>query len=300
MYDLIIIGGGPAAISAGIYAARKKIKTILITESWGGQMAVAPLVENYPGFESIPGMDLVTKFTNHLKKNEIEIKEGVKVKEIKNSDSIIEVKTNSNSYESKAIIITTGRIPKKLGLSREEEFIGKGISYCAVCDAPLYKDKIVAVIGGANAGLGTALSLTAYASKIYVLEFLPKLNADEILQEKIKKSAQITLLTNVEIKEFKGNKFVNGLVYENRISGENKEIPVEGIFISIGSVSNSSLVKNMVELNEQGEIKIDSKNRTSQPNIFAAGDVTDISHKQIVIAAGEGAKAALNAYEYLQ
>ena len=300
MYDLIIIGGGPAAISAGIYAARKKIKTILITESWGGQMTTAPLVENYPGFESISGMDLVTKFTNHLKKNEIEIKEGVKVKEIKNSDSIIEVKTNSNSYESKAIIITTGRIPKKLGLSREEEFIGKGISYCAVCDAPLYKDKIVAVIGGANAGLGTALSLTAYASKIYVLEFLPKLNADEILQEKIKKSAQITLLTNVEIKEFKGNKFVNGLVYENRISGENKEIPVEGIFISIGSVSNSSLVKNMVELNEQGEIKIDSKNRTSQPNIFAAGDVTDISHKQIVIAAGEGAKAALNAYEYLQ
>ncbi|NQV00721.1 MAG: FAD-dependent oxidoreductase [Parcubacteria group bacterium] len=300
MYDLIIIGGGPAAISAGIYAARKKIKTILITESWGGQMALASSVKNYPGIESISGMDLVTKFTNHLKKNDIEIKEGVKVKEIRNNDSIIEVKTNSNSYESKAIIITTGRIPKKLGLPREEEFIGKGISYCAVCDAPLYKNKTVAVIGGANAGLGTALSLTAYASKIYVLEFLPKLNADEFLQEKIKKSAQITVLTNVEIKEFKGEQFIDGLIYQERDSRQSKEISVEGIFVSIGSTSNSFLVKNMVKLNKQGEIKIDSENRTSQPNIFAAGDVTNISHKQIVIAAGEGAKAALNVYEYLQ
>ncbi|MBU1255665.1 FAD-dependent oxidoreductase [Patescibacteria group bacterium] len=300
MYDLIIIGGGPAAVSAGIYAARKKLKTILITKAWGGQMALAPEIENYPGFELITGAELVNKFTEHLKKNELEIKEGVEIKDIKLNGNLVEVKANSDIYQAKAAVITTGRNPRKLGLANEDKFIGKGISYCSTCDAPLFRDKEVAVIGGGNMGLGTALDLATYASKIYVLEYSPELKADKYFQDKIKKIDKIEVITSVRIAEIKGNQFVNSLVYSNGTKGQNKELPVQGIFIAIGSDASSFLVKNVVKLNKEGEIKINSRNRTSQPNIFAAGDVTDISHKQIVIAAGEGAKAALNAYDYLQ
>ncbi|MBL7053427.1 MAG: FAD-dependent oxidoreductase [Candidatus Portnoybacteria bacterium] len=300
MYDLIIIGGGPAAVSAGIYAARKKLKTILITKGWGGQMALAPEIENYAGFESITGAELVSKFTQHLKKNELEIKEGVEIKDIKLVDNLVEVKVNDDVYQAKVAIITTGRNPRKLGLPNEDKFIGKGISYCSTCDAPLFRDKEVAVIGGGNMGLGTALDLITYASKVYILEYSPELKADKYFQEKIKKIDKIEVITSVKVAEIKGDQFVSSLTYSNGTGGKNKELPVQGIFIAIGSDASSFLVKNVVELNKENEIKIDSRNRTSQPNIFAAGDVTDISHKQIVIAAGEGAKAALNAYDYLQ
>ena len=300
MYDLIIIGGGPAAVSAGIYAARKKLKTILITKGWGGQMALAPEIENYAGFESITGAELVSKFTQHLKKNELEIKEGVEIKDIKLVDNLVEVKVNDDVYQAKVAIITTGRNPRKLGLPNEDKFIGKGISYCSTCDAPLFRDKEVAVIGGGNMGLGTALDLITYASKVYILEYSPELKADKYFQEKIKKIDKIEVITSVKVAEIKGDQFVSSLTYSNGTGGKNKELPVQGIFVAIGSDASSFLVKNVVELNKENEIKIDSRNRTSQPNIFAAGDVTDISHKQIVIAAGEGAKAALNAYDYLQ
>ena len=300
MYDLIIIGGGPAAVSAGIYAARKKLKTILITKGWGGQMALAPEIENYAGFESITGAELVSKFTQHLKKNELEIKEGVEIKDIKLVDNLVEVKVNDDVYQAKVAIITTGRNPRKLGLPNEDKFIGKGISYCSTCDAPLFRDKEVAVIGGGNMGLGTALDLVTYASKVYILEYSPELKADKYFQEKIKKIDKIEVITSVKVAEIKGDQFVSSLTYSNGTGGKNKELPVQGIFVAIGSDASSFLVKNVVELNKENEIKIDSRNRTSQPNIFAAGDVTDISHKQIVIAAGEGAKAALNAYDYLQ
>ena len=302
MYDLIIIGGGPAAISAGIYAARKKLKTLLITKGWGGQLNSAPWIENYPGFDSISGMDLSNKLISHLKKNTLDIKEGFDIKEIKveKKNKIIRVRGKKIDFRAKAVIVTTGRVPKKLGIFNEEKFIGKGISYCATCDAPMFQGKKVVVVGGANAGLGIALELTDYASKIYLLEFLPELNADEYLQEKVKKSSKINIITNVLVKEFKGDKFIEGLIYQDNISKKEKTLKVEGIFIAIGSSANFSLVKNVVKLNKQNEIKIDSKNRTSQLNIFAAGDVTDVSHKQVIIAAGEGAKAALNAYDYIK
>ncbi|MFH0907120.1 MAG: FAD-dependent oxidoreductase [bacterium] len=300
MYDLIIIGGGPAAISAGIYAGRKQLKTLIIAQNWGGQVSLAPLIENYPGFESILGPDLVNKFVSHLKKNDLEIQQGIAVKEIfLNKNKEVEVKTEKDKYIAKTIIITAGRNPRKLGLPNEAKFIGKGISYCSICDAPLFKNKDVAVIGGANAGLGTALDLANYASKVYIVECLSELPADAFLQKKIKKISKIKILTNTAVRGIKGDDFVNGLIYREKGSKENKEVSVKGIFVAIGSTANSSLLKNMVELNEQGEIKINSKNQTSQSNIFAAGDVTDVSHKQIVIAAGEGAKAALNVYDYI-
>jgi len=302
MYDLIIIGGGPAAVSAGIYASRKKLKTLLINRNWGGQMSYAPLIENYPGFDSILGMDLSNKFVSHLKKNTLDIKEDLDIKEIKieKKGKIIKVRSEKGDFKAKVVIIATGRVPKKLNISNEEKFIGKGISYCATCDAPLFRDKEVAVVGGSNAGLEIALELSTYVSKIYILVRGPKLKANEYLQEKIKKISKIKVIINALVKEFKGDKFIEGLIYQDKISNKMKEIDVQGIFVAIGSSANFSLVKNVVKLNRQGEIKIDSKNRTSQPNIFAAGDVTDISHKQIVIAAGEGAKAALNAYDYIK
>jgi len=300
MYDVIIIGGGPAAISAGIYAARKKVKTLIVTKDWGGQMASAPEIRNYPGFDSITGVDLNNKFVEHLKKNEIEIKEGEEVREVGLTDKkIVEVKTKDNTYQGKVLIMTTGRVAKKLGVPGEEKFFGKGVTYCATCDAPLFQDKKVAVIGGANAGLATAKELTAYASKIYILEAGKQLKADKILQDEIKKIDKIEVITNAKVSEIKGDKFVTGLVYSNGTEGKDKELAIQGVFLAIGSLANSSFMKNLVELNEQGEIKIDERNSTSQPNIFAAGDTTNVSHKQIVIAAGEGAKAALNAYDYL-
>jgi len=301
MHELIIIGGGPAAISASIYAARKKIKTVLIAKEIGGQVTRTASIENYPGFGSISGPDLVKKLFNHLESlinNEFEIKKGTEVKKIKQENSLLEVETDDGSYQAKTVLIVTGAHPKKLSIPGEDEFSGKGVSYCSTCDAPIFKDKEVAVVGGGNAGLEASIDLSKYASKIYLFEYMDKLSGDEYLQEKVNQDSKVNVITKARIKRIKGSKFVEILVYSD--NGQNKEIQVQGIFIEIGSNPNSAFVKNMVELNELGEIKIDSKNRTSVENIFAAGDVTDISHKQIVIATGQGAKAVLNAYDYLR
>ncbi len=302
MHDLIIIGGGPAAISAGIYAVRKKLKTLLLTKDWGGQLNWTNLIENYPGFESTNGPELTKKLVSHLKKyqgQDLEIKEGVGVKKVEiGSEQLVKIEADK-SYQAKSLIVATGRNYKKLGIAGESEFTGKGVSYCVTCDGPLFKDKKVAVIGGGNAGLEAALDLLSYASQIYLLEFLPQLTADESLQERIRNNSQINVLTNVAVKEIKGDQLVNGLFYQERDSEQKKEIAVQGVFIEVGTIANSALLKNVVELNQEGEIKIDVQNRTSVKNIFAAGDVTNVSDKQIVVAAGEGAKAALNTYRYL-
>ena len=299
---MIIVGGGPAAISAGIYAVRKGLKTLLIAQDWGGQLNWTNLIENYPGFESITGPELVKKLVAHLKKyqgEDLEIKEGNEVKKVEvENERLVKVEAD-NSYQAKALILATGRNYKKLGIPGEKEFSSKGVSYCVTCDGPIFKDKKVAVIGGGNAGLEAALDLLDYASKIYLLEFLPQLTADEYLQKMVRKNSKINILTNVAVQEIKGEQFVNGLVYQERDSQKEKEITLEGVFVGIGTRANSSPVKNVVELNQEGEVKIDEKNRTSVRNIFAAGDVTDVSHKQIVVAAGEGVKAALNVYQYL-
>ena len=301
MYDLIIIGGGPAAMSAGIYAARKKLKTFLICKELGGQMNEAGQVENYLGFESILGAELAQKFVSHLRKFDLEIKENQEVQEIKKlADKGFEILNNQNDKEqAKALIIVSGKGMKKLGVPNEEKFIGKGVSFCAICDAPIFKNKEVAVVGGGNAAAQSALEMAKYASKVYLLSFYPELLADKINQERIEAVSNIEVLFSVQVKEIQGDKFVAGLIYQDKDSQEKKKLSVEGIHIEIGSVPSSNFIKDMVKLNKKGEIEIDSRNQTSQPGIFAAGDVTDVSHKQIVVAAGEGAKAALNVYDYL-
>jgi len=303
MYDLIIIGGGPAGIAAGIYATRKKLNTLLISRDFIGQVGKAFLIENYPGFEEIRGVALMERFKKHLEKFAIDINEGEEVSKIsKRKDGTFEVTTSQKDrYFARAIIVASGRDPRPLEIPGEKEFLGRGVSYCTTCDAPLFQDKDVVVIGGGNSGFGAALELSKYCPKIYILHRGSKPRADEIVQERVKKTKKIKVLLNTDIKEIKGKNFVESIVYQDLKIKKQKTIIVQGVFVQIGSIPATGFVRGLVDFNEKDEIKIDSKTFSIKtPGLFAAGDVTDVPIKQIVVAAGEGVKAALSVYEYLQ
>jgi thioredoxin-disulfide reductase len=304
MYDLIIIGGGPAGISAGIYAARKKIKSLLIATTLGGQPTEAWQIDNYPGFPSIMGAELAQNLASHIGKfkNDIEIKEGETVVKIEEKEgAAFEVQTEREKYETKSVIIASGVNPRRLDVPGEEKFAGRGVVYCATCDAPLFNGKTVAVVGAGNSGLDAALQLTKYAKKIYLINKYPGLKVgDPAYQEKIKNSPLIEIVPSSWVKEIKGEKFVNGIVLENLDTKKINEINVEGVFVEIGSRPSLQFAKHMVKFNEKEEIVINPEtNESSQKGIFAAGDVTNVPYKQIIISAGEGAKAALSVYQYL-
>jgi len=305
-YDLIIIGGGPAGITAAIYAGRQKLNILLITKEFGGQIArKAVMIENYPGFEEISGLELIQRFEKHLRKQKIDIERDA-VKEVKKvNQKFIVITQSKNKFESKTVIIASGADPRPLEIPGEKEFLGRGVSYCTVCDAPLFSNKTVAVIGGGNAGFEATIALSSWAKKIYILEYGEKINADLENQERVEKTGKVEIITNAQIKEIKGEKFVNSLIYLDRKTGKKNNLGVEGVFIEIGSQPATSFVKDLVRfnhlINRLDEIEIDSRNcQTTTPGLFAAGDVSDVKYKQIVIAAGEGAKAALSAYDYLQ
>jgi thioredoxin-disulfide reductase len=303
MYDLIIIGAGPAGLSAAIYSVRKNLKTLILTEDLGGQITEAHLVENYLGIPEISGTDLIEKFRTHAKKFNIEIKEGVEIKEIKQQNSVsFIITTDQGIFSSKTIIATTGKAYRELNVPGAKEFKGKGITYCATCDAPLFKNKTVAVIGAGDAGQDAVWQLTQYASKVYLLNKYPEMKGSNIqMQEKIKSNEKVEVFNNCEPLEVKGEKFVKSLVFKHNGLGEIKEVAVNGIFVEIGSVPASDFLNGLVKINEKEEIIIDhTTNATSQPGIFAAGDVTDVPYKQMIVAAGEGAKAALSVYNYLK
>jgi len=302
MHDLIIIGAGPAGLSAAIYAIRKKLNILVLTKEVGGQSTEAHTVENYLGIPSLLGLELVEKFKDHAKSFNIEIKEGVEIKKLIAAKNVFEIQTGKESWQTKAIIVATGKQYRKLEIKGAEEFEGKGITYCATCDAPLFKDKIVVVIGAGDAGQDAAWQLTRYASKIYLLNRYPELRGDDLkIQEHVKNHPKIEIINVCEPLEVKGERFVTGLIYKCNGSPDHHELTVDGVFVEIGSVPASSFLTDLVKLNEKSEIIINPKtNMTSQTGIFAAGDVTDVSQKQMIIAAGEGAKAALSAYEYLK
>ena len=299
LYDLIIIGGGPAGIAAGIYAARKKLNTLLITKEWGGQITKANEVQNWPGIKNISGSDLIKQMTEHLKCFEIEIKENKEVIDLDKKGENFVVRDNDQEYEARAVIIASGKMPRMLNIPGEDKFKGKGVSICATCDAPIFKNKEVAVIGGGNAGFGIATDLVKYAKKIYILEFFEEMKGDLFTKEKLAQTQKVEFIVNAAVKEIKGKKFVESLVYDDRKTTEDKEIKVEGVFISVGMMAKAEFATKFVELNEIGEIVIDKDNYTKTPGLFAAGDITDIKYEQVVIATGEGAKAALAATEYL-
>lgn len=293
-YDLIIIGGGPAGITAGIMAVRQELKTLMLTKDFGGQMnRKAISIDNWPGNPDIEAIELIDKFRKHLQKYHIDISEET-VKEIKKEGGLFLIKAGDKEFKSLSVIIASGADYKSLNVPGEEKLIGRGVSYCPFCDGPLFKDKVVAVVGGGNAALESALFLVKYVKKIYILEYGSKLTAFKDLQEKISKFSNIQTILNAKIKEIKGKDSVESLIY-----GE-KELKVDGIFINIGNTPAVCFAKELVELNEKMEIKIDLKTcQTKTPGLFAAGDVTEIFPKQIVVAAGEGAKAAVNAYQYI-
>lgn len=302
MYDLIIIGGGPAGITAGIYAARQKLNTLLISKTFGGQMARKAVdIENYPGFEKISGLELIQKFEKHLRKQEIDVErdEATKLKKLKKGFLVFT--KSKQRFQSKAVIVASGADPRPLEVPGEKKFIGKGVSYCTACDAPLFVDKTVAVIGGGNAGFEAAMALSKWAKKIYILEAGPIVKADAENQERVKKTGKVEIITNAQVKEVKGDKFVNSIVFEDRKTKKEKNLKTDGVFVEIGSQPATSFVKDLVDFNEKDEIIVDPKTgQTKIPGLFAAGDIDDVPYKQIVIAAGEGAKAALSAYDYLQ
>jgi len=303
MYDLIIIGGGPAGITAGIYAGRQRMKTLLITKEFGGQMAKkATEVCNYPGFEKISGIELIEKFVGHLEKQEsveIEFSEAEKI--TKEGDIFTITTTENKKLQSKTVIIATGADPRPLEAIGEKEFIGKGVGYCVTCDGPVFRDKTVAIVGGGNTGFEAALFMTNYAKKIYILEFGAEVKADADNQEEVKKSEKIEIITNASVKEIKGEIMVGSLIYQDNISKENKTLEVEGVFIEIGSQPATSLAKGLVDFTKRDEIVVESETfMTKTPGLFSAGDNNSGPYKQIVSAAGEGCKTSLAAYDYLR
>ena len=304
IYDLIIIGAGPAGASAAIYCARKKLNFKVIAQRIGGdQLLIAGKIENYPGVKIFSsGAELSRILREQLKEYGVDVEEGILVTKIEKENNYFLVNTDKQKeFRAKTILIASGKKPRELGVPGEKEFEGKGVGYCEICDAPLFKGKTVAVIGGGNAGLDGALLLAPYAKKIFVLEYGPKITGDKLTQEKLKKTKKVEFIVGAKVLEIKGKKFVESLVFEDRINKKTVELPVNGVFIHVGTETSSDFVKNLVKTNQAGEIIIDPRtNQTSVEGIFAAGDVTDVKWKQIVVAAGEGAKAALNIIEYLE
>ena len=306
MHDVIIVGGGAAAMSAAIYSARKKLSTLIITDEFGGQTSLQPEICNYPGFLEKDGYVLMKNMRKQTDDLGVEIKETADgIQEVSFRDDhgkeIFTLKDkNGNTYEGRSVIIASGKKPRKLGVPGEDEFYNKGVTYCATCDAPLFGGKTVAVVGGGNTGLDSALLLSKYADKVYVLENSDKMKGDQVTQDKLKESGLTELLTNAEMKEIKGKKFVSAIVYKDKTSGEERELAVDGVFIAVGMIPNSDFLKGVCDLNQWGEVVISPRtNATSHVGVFAAGDITDVSEKQTVIAAGEGAKAALQCYKWL-
>ena len=296
MFDLIIIGAGPAGITASVYAARKKMDLLVITGDIGGQTAVSGDVENYTGYQFITGPDLASKFEEHMKKYGIKLKQGEEAVGIKKTGDVITVKTNKASYEARAVIIASGKKSRELGVPGEKEFKNKGLTYCATCDGPLFTGKDVAIIGGGNSALDAALQLIKIAGKVYIINITPALGGDLIMREKIEAAENVTVLNNSEVVAVLGDKMVNAVKIKTQ--GKENQLPVQGIFVEIGLVPNSEFA-GIIEKNEGNEIKVTRGNETNIPGIFAAGDVTDVPEKQIIIAAGEGSKATLGAFKYL-
>lgn len=299
-YDVIIIGGGAAGLTAAIYTARRAMKTLVISQDIGGQAATTLLVENYPGFESIGGTDLMLKFKKQAEKFGAEFVFD-EVSRVEKKEDYFIVQTASGPYETETVILAFGLSHRHLNVEGEEKLIGRGVSYCATCDGPLYKGKTVAVIGGGNSALCSAQYLADLASKVYLIHRSDEFRGEEIMANQLKASPKVELVVNSVVTNIIGEQKVEALtVAEARNPQKLKNIPVEGIFIEIGFVVKSGFIKDLIEVDEKNQIKVSSNNETSVPGIFAAGDVTTVTYKQIVISAGEGSKAALQAYSYLQ
>lgn len=302
-YDVAIVGGGPAGMTAAIYCARKKLKVIMLTQDLGGQAAWSSDVENYLGFSMITGTELTKHFQDHLDefKDEITLKlmnTGVQSL-VKQGRSFHLEYNRGHVAVAKSVIIASGKRPRELGIPGERDFLHKGVTYCAWCDGPLFKGKTVAIIGGGNSALDAALSVQPLVKEIYIINNTSELTADEVMIEKATAAANIRIMNDARVLQVVGEKFVTGVKVHDGDTGLEKMLAVEGVFVEIGSVPATDYLQNVVELNDQAEVVIDARNMTTVPGIFAAGDVTNVIDKQIIIAAGEGAKAGIECSKWL-
>ena len=308
LYDLAIIGGGPAGAAGSVYAARKRLKTLIITKDWVGQSSVSEKIENWIGTIAISGVELSKNLENHVKaysKDIIDIKDGESCEDIRKSDdssnNIFEIKTNKDTYSAKTVLITSGSHRRKLDITGADKYEHKGLTYCATCDGPMYSDQDVAVIGGGNAAFESAAQLLAYCKSVTILNRSGNFKADPGTVEIVSKNPKVKILTFALPKEIKGDRFVTSIIYTDTKSGKDIEIPVTGIFVEIGAMPNTNFAKEIVNLNEFGHIIVNPKNQqTSTSGIWAAGDCTDGLYHQNNIAAGDAVKAIEDIYSWLK
>jgi alkyl hydroperoxide reductase subunit F len=279
-----------------VYAARKKMKCLVLACNIGGQAAWSGDIENYTGYQFVTGAELADKFEEHIKKYDIEVRENEEVTDVRKDGDVILIKSLKGEYTARAAVVASGKRSKELGVPGEEEFKHKGITYCATCDGPVFAGKDVVVVGGGNSALDAALQLTKIANKIYLVNNTPKLGGDAIIREKVVSADNVTVMNDSQVTAISGDTFVSGI--EIKTDSDEKEFQVQGVFVEVGLIPNADFVED-VDKNERGEIKVNCCNETSIPGIFAAGDVTDVPEKQIIIAAGDGAKATLSAFKYL-
>ncbi len=300
-YDILILGGGPAGLTAGIYAGRAQLKVALLEKlAPGGQVAVTEWIENYPGFEEgVSGAELMQRTQKQAKKFGLEFLTGT-ITNIELKGAVKKVKTNQEEYQAKAIIISTGTEHKLLGVPGEEKFKGRGVSYCATCDGPFFKEKDIVVVGGGNSGIQEGLYLTRFVRSIKLVEFLDHLNAEKILQHKAQESSKFTFFLNHKVLSINGEQKVTSVSVEDRKTGKSKELQADGVFIWVGMIPNTKFLQSKVELDEYGYIITDEKMQTSIPGVYAAGDVRKKDIHQIVTALGDGAIAAEFALKYLE
>ena len=300
MYELMIIGGGPAGLAASVYAARKQLKMLLISGDIGGQINTTLGIENYLGYQFIEGPELIDKFQTQVSQYPIDQKIGEKISRLEKIDGGFEaVSEAGDRYQSKAVVFATGKKPRKLNVPGEAELAGRGVTYCAICDGPVFAGQRVVVVGGGNSALEAALDMVKIAEHVDLVSLTP-LTGDPILVGQLVDTKNLNIYTEYQTEEIQGQGLVDGVLIKDLKSGEEKQLNVTGVFIEIGLVPNSDPVKGLIELNKWGEVPINCANKTGIPGLYAAGDVTDVPEKQIVVAAGEGAKATLQAHRYLQ
>ncbi|GIO86199.1 alkyl hydroperoxide reductase subunit F [Paenibacillus faecis] len=298
-YDVLVVGGGPAGASAAIYAARKGIRTGVVAERFGGQVNDTLGIENFISVKYTEGPKLAASLEEHTKEYGVDIMKGQRAKRLEKKELVEIELENGAVLKSKTVIISTGARWRNLGVPGEAEFKNKGVAYCPHCDGPLFAGKHVAVVGGGNSGIEAAIDLAGIAEHVTVLEFMPELKADSVLQDRLNSLPNTTVLKNAQVKEITGDTKVNGVTYIERATGEEKHIELQGVFVQIGLVPNTDWLSDTVERTRMGEIVVDSHGMTSVPGVFAAGDCTHTPYKQIIISMGSGATAALGAFDYM-
>ncbi len=306
-YDLVIIGGGPAGMTAAIYATRRKVDTLLVAKVIGGQTVWSADIENYLGFSMVTGPDLTAQFYKHVKRFDddnatfdLDVLEGAEVTTVARVGEVWQVTlSNGTTTQARSLIVAAGKVPRRLNIPGEAKLMGRGVTFCATCDAPLFKGKVVAVVGGGNSALDAALQLKKVCPQVYLVTVNQALQGEQVMVDSVAGSSNVTVLTECDTLEVMGEGSVTGLRLRHRTTGQEETIALQGVFEEIGYEPATGFLQGVLTLNGAREVVIDGLNQTSAPGIFAAGDITTVPEKQIIVAAGEGAKAALQAYTYL-